>query len=375
MIRLIIKKECFPYDSEKITRYIVLWAVVGFIAYTLLHGFNRDLVFKISLIYDSIMLYLYFKSIFTSLDDIIFTCKILPFIILPIAGLMIYESRAGHNVFSVFSGVPEISDIRNGRFRCQGPFSHPILAGTFGATCFPLIAALWFQKGYKKIWVILGVICSAIIALTAGSSGAFMTLLMEIIAFGFWFFRHQMRWVRRGIVAMIIGLALVMKAPIWYLFAKLSDTTGGTGWHRAYLLDMAFGKYFHEWWFIGAKATRHWMPTGVIYSQAQSDITNQFLWEGVNGGIFAMGLFIMVIVCCFKAVGHALHKNESAPFNMRFFLWALGVTLFGHINAFMSIAYFDQIIIFWTLLLGMIAATSSFPLISITPALPENAFD
>jgi hypothetical protein len=320
------------------------------------------------------MLFFYFKSIFKSYDDIVFTCKMLPFIILPVACMMIHESLTGRNIFSFFGDVPVISDIRDGRFRCQGPFSHPILAGTFGATAFPLIAVLWFQKDYKKIWVILGVLCSGIIAFTAGSSGAFMTLLLENVAFGFWFFRNQMRWVRRGIVAMLIGLALVMKAPIWYLFARLSDTTGGTGWHRAYLLDQAFGRYFHEWWLLGTKVTRNWMPySGVYYSSNQTDITNQFIWEGVNGGIFTMGLFIMIIVCCFKAIGYALHKNESAPFNERFFLWALGVALFGHIVSFMSIAYFDQIIIFWTLLLGMIAAISALRLSSEEPAQPEHA--
>jgi hypothetical protein len=375
MIRVFIKKEYFPHDTNKIARYIILWAIVGLTAYTLLHGFNRELVFKISLIYDVLMLFFYFKSIFKSLDDIIFICKMLPFIILPLTCFMIRESLTGNNIYSYFGDVPVISDIRNGRFRCQGPFAHPILAGTFGATVYPFIAALWFQKGYKKIWVIIGMLCSAIIALTAGSSGAFMTLLLENLAFGFWFLRNQMQWVRRGIVMAIIGLIFFMKAPIWYLFAKLSDATGGSGWHRAFLLDQAFGKYFHEWWLIGTKVTRHWMPTGVFYTQTQSDITNQFLWEGVNGGIFTMGLFIAFIVCCFKAVGHSLKKNELSPFNQRFFLWALGVALFGHIVSFMSVTYFDQIIIFWTMLLGMIAAISAIPLYSVAPTLPENTFE
>jgi hypothetical protein len=359
VIRVISKKEFDPRDSDNIAKYVILWAVVGFIAYTLLHGFTKDLVFKISLIYDSLMLFFYFKSIFKSYDDIILTCKTLPFVILPVACIMVHESLTGSNIFSFFGDVPAISDIRNGRFRCQGPFAHPILAGTFGATAFPLIALLWFQQGYKRIWCILGVLSSIVITFTAASSGAFMTLLLENVAFGFWFFRNQMRWVRRGIMALLIGLALVMKAPIWYLFAKLSDTTGGTGWHRAYLLDQAFGRYFHEWWLIGTKTTRHWMPTGVFYSQVQSDITNQFLWEGVNGGIATMALFIMVIVSCFKALGHSLHKDEPVSFGEQFLFWALGVALFGNIDSFMSVTYFDQIIIFWTLLLGMVASISA----------------
>jgi hypothetical protein len=274
---------------------------------------------------------------------------------------MFYEGITGHNLFSAVGIVPEFSTLREGRVRCQGSFAHPILAGTFGATVMPLILILWWYKGYKKVWCIIGLIGASVITFFASSSGAFMTFILELIAFNLWYIKERMHWVRRGLVVGIIGLVIVMKAPIWYVFSKLSDTMGGTGWHRAYLLDQAFGKYFHEWWLLGAKYTRHWMPTGVFYSEEQTDITNQFLWEGVNGGLFTMALFIAIIVCCFKTIGWVLRYNVSSNCFLGKVVWTFGVVLFGHIMSFMSISYFDQIIVYWEMTIGTIAAISTFP--------------
>ena len=157
---------------------------------------------------------------------------------------------------------------------------------------------------------------------------------------------------------------ITMKAPVWYLFAKLSDFSGhGTGWHRARLLEVAFGIRFHEWWLLGTKFTYHWMPYGLAEYKTKTDVTNQYLSEGIDGGIFLMALFIMVIVSCFKAIGRALQRNEKAPFARKILFWAIGVTLFGHAISFMSVPYFDQSIIWYFLLIGMIGAISAIPLL------------
>jgi hypothetical protein len=50
---------------------------------------------------------------------------------------VLYESVTGQNVFHILA-CARIHSIRDGRLRCQGPFSHPILAGVFWATMFPL---------------------------------------------------------------------------------------------------------------------------------------------------------------------------------------------------------------------------------------------
>jgi hypothetical protein len=362
-LRLMLRNEFYPQETDRITLFIILLAITDLVTDFFLNGLSGDTV-RIRAIITVAGLYFYFKSVIRDYDDILNVLKLLPLLVAPIALLMVGEHFTGHNIFGQLGGVSAQSAIRYGKIRCQGPFSHPILAGTFGATIMPAMVALWFQPGFKKTWCIIGAVASLVITVTAGSSGALTTFMLETIGFALWYSRHRMHWVRRGLAALVIVLAVTMKAPIWYLIARLSDLSGhGTGWHRARLLDVAFGQYFHEWWLIGTNYTRHWMPYGLAEYKTKTDVTNQYLGEGIDGGILLMALFIIIIVCCFRALGKALRRNESAPFARRILLWALGVTLFGHAASFMSVSYFDQSIIWYYLLIGSIGALSALPLI------------
>ncbi len=48
-----------------------------------------------------------------------------------------------------------------------------------------------------------------------------MTTLMTVIGFCAWKVRRNMRLVRWGIVASIILLDIIMKAPVYYLLARI----------------------------------------------------------------------------------------------------------------------------------------------------------
>jgi hypothetical protein len=186
-----------------------------------------------------------------------------------------------------------------------------------------------------------------------------MTMLFEIVGLGIWFFRKHMSLIRKGIVAFLILMALVMKAPIWYLFARLSDVTGGTGWHRSYLLDQAF-RHFNEWWLFGTQVTGHWMPYALAINPLKADITNAYLAEGVNGGILTMVLFITIIVFLFKGIGKALDIFKSYSITHEKVVWCIGASLLGHVVALFSVTYFDQTIIYWYFLCSSIAMLSVY---------------
>ena len=57
-----------------------------------------------------------------------------------LAVLILGEKFSGRNAFAIFGGVPDVAVVRDGVIRCQGPFAHPILAGTFAA--YGVLAAL-----------------------------------------------------------------------------------------------------------------------------------------------------------------------------------------------------------------------------------------
>jgi hypothetical protein len=268
---------------------------------------------------------------------------------------MLSEKMTGHNLFSALGGVSEFSEIREGRIRAQGPFAHSILAGTVGAVCLPLMIGLWQQ--HRKT-AVAGIVASFSIIFASASSGPIMSALFGIGALFMWHWRHQMRLVRWLAVLGYIGLDLIMKAPAYYLIARIDLTGSSTSWHRAALIDAAL-THLSEWWFAGTDFTRHWMPTGVSWSEEHTDITNHYLRMGVDGGLPLMLLFIAVLATGFSFVGRTLQRMPELSPQSRFMIWALGASLFAHATTFTSVSYFDQSFVFIYLTLAAIGSVWS----------------
>src|SRR5206468_12321464 len=143
---------------------------------------------------------------------------------------------------------------RDGVLRCQGPFGHPILAGTFGATLFPLFVGLWQRWKGDRLLSILAVLSCTAMTLTSGSSGPMFTFLSGLLALTLWPLRDHMRVIRWGILLIVVGLEIVMKSHVWFLMARVDIFSASTGYHRAYLIDRAF-ENLSDWWLTGTKST------------------------------------------------------------------------------------------------------------------------
>jgi hypothetical protein len=311
-------------------------------------------------VYTAVGAYFLFRCWIRSTEDVISVLRFLALMIVPLAVCMVVEKFTRRNIFSVFGGVPEITLERDGKLRCQGAFRHPILAGTYAATLFPLFVALWFQSSRDKYRAIIGACSAAVVTVAAASDGPLLAMMSGFIGFALWPVRSRMRLFRWGVVLAVGALALVMKAPVWFIIGKISDVTGGTGWHRSYLIDQAVN-HFNEWWLVGSTYTAHWAPAGqaLTVDAKNMDITNQYILEGLGGGLLKLGLFLAMIVLGFKTIGRWTRNLERAPFSTRIFIWALGVCLAEHCVSFFSISYFDQIVIMWFWLLAILSLLST----------------
>jgi hypothetical protein len=232
---------------------------------------------------------------------------------------------------------------------------HPILAGTFGATSIPFFIALWIKDKSQKLTVVIGLISATIITVTPASSGPLMAYAVVILGLFMWRLRDSMQMMRWIALFILIALHMVMKGHVWDLIGKIGSLIGGGGWHRVMLIDAAID-HFNEWWLLGTDYTRHWLPTGVTWSEKHTDITNHFIGIGIHGGLASLVLFVTVLVYCFKIIGKRMKEIDPAEFPLKFTIWCLGVSLSAHIASFFSISYFDQIIVFFYLLLAMIAS-------------------
>jgi hypothetical protein len=314
-----------------------------------------------------------------NLDELLQTCKIVIFILAPVAILMVWEKLKGYNGFSLL-GIPLEVAVRHGKFRATGPFGHAILAGTVGAVCLPLACFFWRRD--RKL-ALVGVLATGAMVYASASSGPIMTALTVLFGLALWSVRGQMRAVRWGAVGLVFALSLVMQAPVYYLLAKIDLTGSSTGWHRAYLIEMSIS-HLGEWWFAGTDYTRHWMPTGVLWNANHTDITNHYIHMGVLGGLPLMLLFIAVLAAGFAAVGRGLRRNRHASVERRFLIWTLGAILFGHATTFFSICYFDQTVVYLYFLLAAIGSLNivepvtahppaSVPGVNSPEPSPENA--
>lgn len=137
---------------------------------------------------------------------------------IPTAVFFLIESQTGRNPFSALGGVPVLTVIREGKLRCSGAFGNSILAGCFWASLIPLMVARGVRT--NRPLAALGVCCAMIVVITCASSTPIMGLLFGAIGVAFYPLRFSLRWVRRGISAVLIFLHIVMKAPVWHLISE-----------------------------------------------------------------------------------------------------------------------------------------------------------
>jgi small-conductance mechanosensitive channel len=142
---------------------------------------------------------------------------------------------------------------------------------------------------------------------------------------------------------------LIMESPVWFLIAKVSGFLGGSGWHRAMLIDN-FVSHFFDWWLIGTRDNANW-------GWSMWDVDNAYVGAGFMGGVIGFILFVAVFVIAYRMIGAAREKAEEANGDPRL-IWAIGAALFANTIAFFGIVYFDQSIITWYALLVMISVVT-----------------
>lgn len=316
---------------------------------------GNPLIFRLGLVYNTLGIYFLFRVFIQSIEDLVHLIKIMACVLAPVALEMFQEHITKRNLFSVLGGVPEMAWVRDGKLRSQGPFSHPILAGTVGAVCFPLMISIYRQS--PKAALFGSGVCVAMV-LTSSSSGPLMSLIFGVFALILWRWRHLTQHFRIGAVIAYVVLSMVMTDPAYYIIARIDLTGSSTGWHRARLIEMAFAN-IGEWWVGGTDYTRHWMPTGVSWSEDHTDITNYYIKMGVIGGLPLMLLLIAALVTAFRYIGHSLRATDGKSLTGQFFIWAIGAALLTHTATCVSVSYFDQSFVFIYLNLAVISSLRS----------------
>jgi hypothetical protein len=353
LVRIVLRSEWprqFPTRSD---RYVIAFGIICLLS-SLGHNDPRaTFIYNVGTGIDALGAYFLFRAWVREWDEVVGLMRLMLVLAIPLVFFMAIEYVTHRNLFSYVGGIPIESAMREGSVRARGPFRHSILAGTYGALCLPIAVAFWRRE---RLRATIGVVCSLAIVFFSTSGGPLMTLASVILALILWRYRVHLRTIIRSCIVLLLILHFfVMKAPVWYLMARID--VSGNAWHRAKIIDSAI-KYFHEWWLAGTDVTRHWMPYGLRGQPDACDITNQYIGYGVRGGIFLMLAFALILGSCFKQLSAALRSLSEADRNRQFAVWCLGCVLFGHVYTMFGVNYYDQSIAVLYSFIGLVAGAT-----------------
>jgi len=345
VLRLLLREEVRKINWNRFDKLVLLWAVVGAGIYVLQWRDMRALIYKCGVLFDVIGLYWLFRQNIHSWHDIIYPFKVMAVCCLVLVPFVAYERVTGSNPFVVLGRVETWT--REGTYRCQASFPHSIMLGLFWATVFPFFTGL-YRIGRPKCLYGAAAAASVFIVVATASSTPLMALFY-VVAGLYWFkWRRYTGTAGWGVAASLIGLHIVMEAPVWHLISRIRLIGGSTGWHRYHLIDEAVN-HFDEWALIGCRSTSHWGWN--LY-----DVTNQFVLEGVRGGFVTFLLFLAMIYVAFRTLLHLCLRCQEHTH--RILTWCLFVVLLGHCVAFFGVSYFGQITMWWYMTLAMVGFLS-----------------
>ena len=333
-----------------VDKMLILWAGISAFNIVLLWHSSAALINQLGALYNAFGIYFLLRFLIRDEEDAQRAIRTLTALGVAVAGIMLLEQAGGERLYAALGSGPQESGKalweRLGALRAVAGFGNPVSAGVFGATLMPLSLALWWKD--HKSAAAAGFCAASVIVICSLSSTPVLAYTAALLGLCLWPLRRHLRLLRWSAVAALLGLQLVMNAPVWALIQRASVIGGSSGYHRYILVDRFF-RHFGDWWLLGARNAGDW-------GYLSYDIANQYVGIGESAGLVPFVLFIAIIVYAFKYLGRA--RQLAAEVADRRFLWAIGCALLANVVAFFGLSYFDQLIVAWYALLAITSAVA-----------------
>lgn len=364
--RLVIAGEWTGFRWCKLDLFVLLYGAVSCLTYVSLLGSPEALIRSAGFLVDSLGMYFLARHIVRNWDDLETLAWAFAFFLLPVAVLMLIERITGENPFALlFSELPLNSRVREGVVRSKGAFPHPIHAGIFGAAVWPIVATCRLEAGRSWSWTmqVIGAASSLAIVVCAASSTAIFTLGFGLIAFSAFRLRKHVLPIACLVGVSVCAMHMASSEPIWRGYSSLSIVPGSTGDFRFRLVDQAISR-FDSWWLIGTRDTSVW-------GKGLNDLTNQFVLEGVSGGLLRLACFMATLFSGLGALAGRFVDEDCPPGHARAY-WGLWVALFMFLVSFNGVSMFGQSVQLYYLFLAM-AGSLTLPARCVRPQLHSLA--
>jgi len=347
VLRMLIYGEQRYIKWNKFDLMILTWAFCGALIYIIQWMNTKAIVNRAGVIFDIAGLYWLFRQKIRSWSDVRFVLTLFAFSALLLSPLVALEWSTGQNPFVNLGRV--ITRVRAERYRCQAAFPHSIMLGLFWATLVPLFAGLGLTEN-KPILYWIAVAASVFIVAASASSTPMLVLAVALLCLSGFRWRQYTSTIALSLLVLLTALHIVMRAPVWHLIARVNIVGASTGWHRYNLIDKAI-EHFDEWMLLGCRSTNHW-------GFGLADVTNQFILQGVRGGLITLLIFLVMIWMALKTL--LTISLRSKDYKEQFLTWCLFVFFFAHCAAFMGVSYFGQITMLWYMMLAIAALLTEY---------------
>ena len=334
---------------------------VGAYLITQVNPIGQTLEGRSGFLMDTWCAYLAARFIVTDRKNLISIIKCISIAMIPLAILGVIESVTGWQPFAPlwrfspwFAGGEFVSEGRFGFARAVGPFSHAILFGGVFAMFLPLIYYLRREKGD---WRSLAYLISGIILLGALSSMSSGPWVMAIVVIFCLVMEKRRQFIKPLFIFLVfscISIGIISNRPFYHVIASWSNPLGGASWHRARLIDVAIMK-FGEWWMVGyGDKDPGW---GQYFGMGVSDITNEYILNGVRYGILGVIALCAILAKSFRDL-ISTYRRLTHP-AMKSLCWGFGSLLFSVAVAWMSVSFFGQLMTLVYCSIGMIGSLCS----------------
>lgn len=330
IVRILIRGESRTIRWHRLDKLVLAWVLVGAVCYIVRTMEFQSIIYKSGVLVDILGMYWITRQAISSWEDIKRVIAVFALCVIVLVPFVAYEWSTGTNPF-LFMGAAGTM-FRGGDFRCMASFRHPIVAGSFMACLVPLFISLGVT-GRHKIFYWAAVVGAVFIAFSTNSStpiGGLMAVGLLTLAYPF---RHYSRYAAISLFGFLAALHMVMKAPIWSLLFRFQIVAGSTGFHRYLIIDEAI-RHFPQWMLLGTDNTEIW-------GEGLSDVTNNFVLEGVRGGAIPLALLVAVLYVGIRTAGW--YSQRRIPRDWQWLSWALCTSLIGHCVMFIGLGYFGQI--------------------------------
>lgn len=352
IVRIVLRRECSAIRVLTLDRVLGFYALASVVSYTLQLPSAASLNYALGNALDALGAYFAVRCLVRGVDDLRGVVRTLGWISIAMAILFALEAIGGRNPFDFMGGIPESVDVRAGRSRLQGPYPHPILAGAYWGALVPLFLASAPKGGREATFLYVAAGAATVVVVLCASSTPLVSLAVGLAAMLLFRYRRSLSSVKLAVLFGLVVLGLGMRHPIWFLVARIDVVGGSTGYYR-YLLVDSFIRHWSDWFLIGIRDTISWGRNLSLPWVGLRDLTNQFVYEGVRGGVASLAAFVAAVAVSFGYVGHAVRRARDE--SVARLHWGVGVSLLVHVFSFFAVSYFGQVRFAWWMTLALCA--------------------